>query len=57
MITYNLIRILKNDLSYKSKSIYLFIIGLIILAIFLDIIFSPIWILKLICKVVRRHIK
>ncbi len=56
MITYNLIKILKNDLA-MCNNYYIFIVILVTLAIFLDIIFSPFWILELIYIFLERCFK
>lgn len=54
MITYYFIKIILNDKSHKTGQLYLYICFLFLLSIGLDILFSPIWLVVLICKMIRR---
>lgn len=53
MITYYLINAILEDNSTKSFVLYLYILFELIISIGLDILFSPIWIIFLICKIIR----
>lgn len=57
MITYYLIKTILADNSKKVFILYLYIFLELLLSIGLDILFSPIWLVVLICKMIRRWIQ
>lgn len=57
MITYYLLKTILADNSKKVFILYLYIFLELLLSIGLDILFSPIWLVVLICKMIRRWVQ
>lgn len=57
MITYYLLKTILADNSKKVFTLYLYIFLELLLSIGLDILFSPIWLVVLICKMIRRWVQ